>query len=323
MRVGLGRVVWGRLDEVQPTDIVNPLDVSRFFFEGRSEARLPVALVRAQVFLSDRASIEGVYVPLFRRGRFDQLDEPTTPFTPLSGPADGIGGVCLAIGCPTLPPLIVDHEPPVTFENAQGGARFTATTGRVDWSVSAFRGFEAFPVFDVGTPLPGAPLPVDGAHPRFTMLGGDFETVRGEWGVRGEVAAFADDNFQASELRSTEGSSVDAGVGVDRRAGDYRISGTVLFHHEAFDEPIRQTRSSWSWVLSADRRFSRERYAVRAFGVANTSEGSGFARVIATGELRDNLALEGSIGWFVGEGRDLVGPFADSDFIYVRLKHYF
>ena len=63
--------------------------------------------------------------------------------------------------------------------------------------------------------------------------------------------------------------------------------------------------------------------SLRAFGVANTSEGSGFARLIATGELRDNLALEGSIGWFVGEGRDLVGRFADSDFIYLRLKHYF
>jgi predicted RND superfamily exporter protein len=323
LRVGLGRVVWGRLDEVQPTDVVNPLDVSRFFFEGRSEARLPVALVRAQVFLSDRASVEGVYVPVFRRSRFDQLDEPSSPFTPLSGPADAIGGVCLAIGCPTLPPLIVDHEPPVTFDNAQGGARFNATTGRVDWGLSAFRGFEPFPVFDPGTPEPGAPLPINGTHPRFTMLGGDFEAVRGEWGMRGEVAAFVDDHFQASALRSAGGSSVDAGVGVDRRAGNYRISATVLFHHEAFGAPIRLTRSSLSWVLSADRRFSRERYALRCFGVANTSEGSGFARVIATGELGDNLALEGSIGWFVGEGRDLIGRFADSDFIYVRLKHYF
>jgi hypothetical protein len=323
LRIGLARIVWGRLDEVQPTDVVNPLDVSRFFFEGRSEARLPVALVRAQVFLSDRASLEGVYVPVFRRGRFDQLDEPSSPFTPRSGPADAIGGMCLAIGCPTLPPLVVDHEPPVTFDNAQGGARFNATTGRLDWSVSAFRGFEPFPVFEPGTPQPGAPLPIHGRHPRFTMLGGDFETVRGEWGIRGEVAAFVDDNFQASVLRPADGSSVDGGVGVDRRAGDYRISGTVLFHYEAIDLPIREPRSSLSWVLSADRRFSRERYAVRAFGVANTSEGSGFARLIATGEVRDNLALEGSIGWFVGEGRDLVGRFADSDFIYVRLKHYF
>jgi hypothetical protein len=76
-------------------------------------------------------------------------------------------------------------------------------------------------------------------------------------------------------------------------------------------------------VFSADRRFSRERYALRAFGVANTSEGSGFARVIASGELRDHLAVEGSIGWFVGAGRDLIGRFGDSDFLYVRLKHYF
>jgi predicted RND superfamily exporter protein len=323
LRVGLGRVVWGRLDEVQPTDVVNPLDVSRFFFEGRSEARLPVALVRAQVFLSDRASIEGVYVPVFRRGRFDQLDEPTSPFTPLTGPADATGGVCPPIGCPALPPVIVDHEPPVTFDNAQGGARFNATTGRVDWSVSAFRGFEPFPVFDAGTPAPGVPLPIDGAHPRFTMVGGDFEAVRGEWGMRGEIAAFLDDNFQYSALRSANGSSVDAGVGVDRRAGDYRFSGTLLLHHESVDLAISETRSSLSWVLSADRRFSRERYALRAFGVANTSDGSGFARVIATGELRDNLALEGSVGWFIGEGRDLIGRFTDSDFVYVRLKHYF
>ena len=34
VRAGFARVIWGRLDEVQPTDVVNPLDVSRFFFEG-------------------------------------------------------------------------------------------------------------------------------------------------------------------------------------------------------------------------------------------------------------------------------------------------
>ena len=158
LRVGLARVVWGRLDEVQPTDVVNPLDVSRFFFEGRSEARLPVALVRARVFLSDRASIEGVYVPVFRGGRFDQLDAASSSFTPLAGPADAIGGVCLAIGCPTLPPEIVDNEPAVTGRNAQGGARLNATIGRVDWSVSTFRGFESFPVFEPGPVTPAAPL---------------------------------------------------------------------------------------------------------------------------------------------------------------------
>ena len=157
VRAGFARVVWGRLDEIQPTDVVNPLDVSRFFFDGRSEARLPVALVRASVVLSDAASIEAVYVPVFRRGRFDLLDEPTSPFSPRSRPGEGLA-VCLAIGCPTLPPEVVDDEPSAGAASAQGGARFSATTGRVDWAVSAYRGLEPFAIYQVGASAPGAPL---------------------------------------------------------------------------------------------------------------------------------------------------------------------
>ena len=64
LRVGLSRVVWGRLDEFLPTDVVNPLDLARFFLEGRSEGRIPVAMVRARALPSDRLSIEGIYVPV-------------------------------------------------------------------------------------------------------------------------------------------------------------------------------------------------------------------------------------------------------------------
>jgi len=42
---GFSRISWGRLDELQPTDVINPLDASRFFFESRSEARLPVGIL--------------------------------------------------------------------------------------------------------------------------------------------------------------------------------------------------------------------------------------------------------------------------------------
>jgi hypothetical protein len=39
--------------------------------------------------------------------------------------------------------------------------------------------------------------------------------------------------------------------------------------------------------------------------------------------LRDNLALEGSIGWFFDESADTIGRFADRDFLYARVKVYF
>ena len=46
---------------------------------------------------------------LFRRGRFDQLDEATSPFNLASDFAAGLG-TCLAIGCPTLPPVFVERR---------------------------------------------------------------------------------------------------------------------------------------------------------------------------------------------------------------------
>lgn len=325
---GFTRIAWGHLDELQPTDVVNPLDVSRFFFESRSEARLPVALVRMRAYLTETASLEAVYVPFFRRGRFDQLAEPSSPFNIQPARSADVA-VCLARGCPTLLPIVLEErEPPKTFASSQGGVRFSATSGRVDWSISAYRGLEPFGFGVAAPPAPSATfLRVDVEHPRFTMLGADFETVRGEWGIRGEVAAFVEDNFQASSLQVVTGSSIDAGLGVDRKAGAYRVSATALLHREAYAEPISPdrdlARADVSVILSADRSFARERYGLRTFGVYNATESSAFLRTIVTAKVRDNVSLEGSGGWFLGTGRDIVGRFSDSDFACARLKYYF
>jgi hypothetical protein len=322
LTAGLARVVWGRLDEIQPTDVINPIDVSRFFFEGRSEARMPVPLVRGRVFAGDKVSVEGVYVPMFRRGRFDRLDERTSPFNLEPGVAS-----CLALGCPA--PVFVPNEPARTAANAQGGARVNVTSGRVDWSVSAYRGFRPFGIYTLSPLAPPKPRIGEGGlsieFPRFTMIGGDFETVAGPWVVRGEVAAFVRDAFQAPETPAAfKGQSFDAGAAVDRKAGNYRVSGQVLLHHQAGDAPFTElSRTDVSLIVSADRTFSRQKYQGRLFGVYNPNSDSGFVRGIATATLRDNVALEGSLGWFAGSGLDTISRFAESDFAYVRLKYFF
>jgi hypothetical protein len=297
---GFGRVVWGRLDELQPTDVVNPIDVSRFFFEGRSEARLAVPLVRATLYAGENASIEGVYVPFFRRGRFDRLDEPSSPFT-------------LAPGVP-----FSDRSPPRTARSAQGGARASFTSGRVDWSVSAYHGFRPFGLYSAASAFA-----IDRVYPRFTMAGADVETVAGPWVVRGELAAFTRDAFQAPAAATVRtGRSFDAGGGVDRRAGEYRVSGQVLVHHEVYDEAA-EARTDVSLIVSADRSFARQKYEGRLFGVYNPASGVAFVRGIAKAALRDNVALESSLGWFAGAGADNIGRFSDSDFVYLRLKYFF
>jgi hypothetical protein len=132
------------------------------------------------------------------------------------------------------------------------------------------------------------------------------------------------------------GRSVDAGVGIDRKAGDYRIAGEVLWSWrgvstDADDDsrgaPAIASRelngNDVSLVLSADRSFARETRTLRVFAVFDPADETTFARVIAAISLRDNVWLEGSGGLFTGESNDTLGRLGRRDFVYTRLKVFF
>ena len=301
VRVGASRIVWGRLDEFQPTDVVNPIDLSKFLLEGRSEARLSVGLVRGRVFLPGSATLDLIAVPGFRPGRFDQLDEPTSPFN-------------LSV----VPPALVERRSPAFgAASLQGGARLSTTTGRVDWGATVYRGLRSFPTLTL------EPSAVVETFPRFTMLGGDFETVRGAWGVRGEVAFFVDDQLQSVQLaRGVEGQSIEAGVGVDRRAGSYRLAGNVLVGRRTADEGGLE-ESDVTLVVAADRSFARETRTLRLFAVYDPTDGTTFARCIGAISLRDDVWLEASGGLLTGTSTTTIGRLSRRDFVYARLKVYF
>ena len=312
LRVGASRIVWGRLDEFQPTDVVNPIDLTRFLLEGRGEARLPVGLVRGRVFLPGSSTLEGIIVPVFRAGRFDQLEERTSPFNLAANAVV----VCPGVGLGPCRLLTRDRqEPEAALRNMQGGARFTSTAGRVDWAVSAFRGFRTFPSYSiVGRALSGPPTTLIESFPRFTMIGGDFESVRGPWGVRGEAAAFVEDAGREGPRRMDR---VESGIGVDRRAGDYRVAAHVLLTHQRIDG------SDVTLVAAADRSFARETRKVRLFAVYDPTDGTTFLRGIASVSLRDDVWIEGSAGVFTGSSFDTLGRLTRRDFVYTRLKVFF
>jgi hypothetical protein len=297
VRGGMSRIVWGRLDEFQPTEVVNPVDLSRFIFDGRTEARLPVALLRGRVFLGS-STLEGIVVPVFRAGRFDQLEEETSPFL-------------------LAPPGVRErHTPGTSWSNVQGGARFTSTIRRLDWGVSAWRGFEHFPTY-VPLPVPLDPLALvlpryAEVFPRFTMVGADFETVRGPWGLRGELAW-----FDGISPRSFEG-----GIGADRRAGDYRVALNAVV--------ARADDTDVTLVAYGERSFSRETRSARVLAVYDPSDDTTFVRGIGTWVVRDNISVEASAGWLAASSAarpqsatDVLALLSRRDFLYTRLKVHF
>ncbi len=319
VRVGASRIVWGRLDEFQPPDVVNPIDLSKFLLEGRSEARLSVGVVRGRFFLPGSATLEVIGVPAFRAGRFDQLDEVSSPFN-------------LGVAPRTL---VQRREPAFGLGSAQGGARLTATTGRVDWGATAYRGLRTFPTVTARyspLELPAAPPLFDETFPRFTMVGGDFETVRGAWGVRGEAAWFPDDTLQSTSLpRGVKGQSLEAGIGADRRAGNYRLAANVLVSRRSADDTERGVPgddgsldgTDVTLVGAVDRSFDRETRTIRLFGVYDPTNRTTFARAIGAVSLRDDVWLEASGGLLAGSATTTLGRLSRRDFVYARLKVFF
>ena len=322
LRAGFGRLPWGRLDEVQPTDLINPLDTSRLLLDGRSEARRAVGFVRARVTSSEALRFEGVLVPFFRRGVFDALDEDTSPFNltrdlvlPAFAADDG---------------RVEHREPDVSWQNVSGGGRVDATVGRVDFGVAAYRGFDAFgPIVFETTITPPAPpdvLPTVVGHlvefhPRFTMVGGDFETVTGDWAWRGEAAIVIHREFAGvSRPGPVAGRSLDAGAGFDRRAGDFRVYGSLLVHHDWSDVDPAIVKTDMSLVGSIERLFDRERWLARAFALVNPADRSGFVRGLVTWKPRDFLAVDVSAGAFLGSGDDTISRFKGRDFALVGVR---
>jgi hypothetical protein len=326
VRAGYGRLVWGRLDEIAPTDVINPLDAARFLFDGRSEARLPVTFVRARVSASEHLRVEGVLVPRFRRGVFDRLDESSSPFNLV---ADAVLPAGIAVASDR-----VQVEPAGGWRSVSGGARVETTLGRVDASASVYRGFDALGPIGFQAAIDPVSAQIVGQlvefHPRFTMVGGDFETVSGPWAVRGEVAAFVERSFASAptatpdgRLSLVDGRSFDAGAGVDRRVGAWRVSGSTVVHREWADDAPSISRTDVDIVGSMERAFRGDRYLARGFLVVNPADAAAFVRGLWTWKIRDNVTFDVSVGAFMGSSRDTIGRFSTRDFVLTRARYDF
>ena len=342
VRAGYGRIVWGRLDEIQPSDVINPIDTARFLFDGRSAARLPVAFLSGRVFLSETATLQAVVSPRFRRGSFDELDEATSPFNlyrdVVLPEGTGLAGTGFAAAGPVegtdlgtaLAPIEISRERPRGIDGVSGGARLSATAGRVDFAVAAYRGRDGFGTltFEPQAVIPGQPPDafVVGRlverYPRFTMIAADFETVRGEWAWRGEAAVFVEKTIVSESGLPGPGRVVDAGIGFDRRTGNYRVFGSVLIRREWSHAAPSMSRTDVSIVGSIEREFARERYLARVFAVVNPGDASAFVRALVVARLRDNLALELSGAGFAGTGDDTLSRFRTRDFGLARVRVY-
>ena len=253
----------------------------------------------------------------------DQLDDATSPFNIVR---DAVlpAGVTLEAG------EVQHHTPATTWRNLAGGARLSLTTGRVDWSVSGYRGFDGFGPITLETTVTAGPAgpTVLGRlverHPRFTMVAADLETVTGDWAWRAEAAFFPERTLtSAASPGGARGRVVEAGAGFDRALGATRLVGSVLVRRAWTDVDPALDALDVNVVGSIERTFSRERYRARAFVVVNPADASAFLRGVLAWSVRDNVSAEFSAGSFLGDGDDAIARFDGRDFVMAAFKYHF
>jgi hypothetical protein len=314
VKVGYSNTVWGVLDEIQPNDVINPIDVSWFFFEGRHKARLPTPLLSGRLYLPRNTRIELIAVPFFEKGVFDQLEEETSPFN---------------ISASQIPSSVPQREelPAKTLREIEYGGRLSGTFGQFDVSLYTYRGREDFPIYVLQT-IPGLGFPnnleVVSYFPRFTQMGADLETIIGKWGLRFEGAYLPEDSFQhPMGFGIVDGNSFQMGMGMDRAIGDQTLYGNAVYHRRQAEGDFLESDEELSLVAGFERSFRYELDRIRLFTVYNPVDMTLFLRWNGKRNLFRNFWVELSGGLFFGSGNDLIGRFESADFVTLRGKYYY
>jgi hypothetical protein len=212
LRIGKQKVSWGQLDEVQPTDNLNPEDLREFFFRPELERKIGVPGLRLTSYLGPWTA-DLVWNPFYTAYRFpNRRDRWFPPLLALSDTvATELGAVPVAARYPDV------DAPPFTLASSDAALRVTRFLHGAELSASVFHGFDKTPTFDArgtatliptGDPAaPAAPrvaLEIFPTLHRITVVGVDLAVPVWLLALRAE-AAWIHGRFFPLLLRDTLG----------------------------------------------------------------------------------------------------------------------
>ncbi len=172
--IGKQIILWGRADEINPTDVLSPKNYLLLLPEGVSAYRFGTTALKVDYFVGREVRITGVWLPM------------TSPsLIPLSTPPEGV--------------RVGSDPPPIRFANGIAGVKLDRSGGSIDASLSYAYGYNLLPEVrltsfaeNTGTDAIDATVALRNA--RQHMIGADAATTWGRFGWRGEVAYYHTDN---------------------------------------------------------------------------------------------------------------------------------
>lgn len=179
IKLGRQKISWGSLDGVNPSDVINPVDMSSLLNMAANDAssiRIPVEALRLDVYPTSNVNIEYIFVPLFTAPGMPSVSDYLPP--ELSGM-----GVSYSYPSPAM-------------YNFETGLRTSFYLSAMDFSLSYYYGWDDVPDIaaigvlqqDIGGGnMFGSPVNLALEFNRVHNFGGDFAVPVGGLDLRGEA----------------------------------------------------------------------------------------------------------------------------------------
>ncbi|MCX8093698.1 MAG: hypothetical protein N3E50_05975 [Candidatus Goldbacteria bacterium] len=175
IRIGRQIISWGKADELNPTDILNPEDISNIF-EEKSIRKIGVFGIKLDLKLFDSV-ITGIYIPDIQ---FHKLPEAHSTWDFFS-----IG--LKKMGLITLPSILYPEN---SLDNSEWAIKISKTIENFDFTLSFADVIDNLFSIKMKIIPPGIPTPDYLYYNRTQMIAADFAASLFEFGVWAEVAYF-------------------------------------------------------------------------------------------------------------------------------------
>lgn len=308
----LGRqiVVWGKADGFRLLDVVNPVDLREFVLGDDLRSRIPLWMINGEVYGEGQRQLQVVLVP---RTYQDTIPPPGSEFD-------------FSAALPPGAELQPVEVPPNRPSNWTMGARWSDSTGDLDWSLVALRGLSGAPVLfpSLG---PQGQLVLRQAVVRRTLLG-----MAADWSLdavvlRGELA------FSPDEYRQEGGPgglpvvrphhALRTLVGLDWTVDNWLIS-PQLFNVHAPGTPGMPDDPDGTYAsLTIDRKFFFDKLDARLFHARSLERPDNWSSVSLQYQLGDHVDLYGSVDLLTGQRTGVFGQFSRRDRAVLGVKTYF
>ena len=253
LTAGAQKIIWGRIDELPPTDRLSVVDLSRLVLDDLADRRRPTLAVRGETFFGT-GKLDLVWVPVFRGAVLPERDS-------IWYPVDRERGRLLGISPKDLPKAVVrgagidDDEP----SDASGwGARYTQTTSAVDFGLTVQRNRQSLPyyVYRAGTNT------FEAKYPRAWSAGGDaaIEAAGITW--RAEAAWVSDVPITRKDFGYDTVEAINWGAGAEFHPGDgdTRVNVQVVGLNLVDAPSIFDRKDSYNLNGSVHHPFAQDRW---------------------------------------------------------------